>query len=249
VTKAVDLLIGGQFAEAIIAYEQELSIDPANGPASAGLASALMGAGQYEAAIPLKWAAHERALREVPDSCGLLVDLACAYWCIDDLARAISLAHDLVEGNLAGRINMAPDLAGGASFGLMLYYMAVTVEDQDERDYALAFLRKLKAKYDKNPRHFNFPKVTVQQLFGSASFEDALESARGARSMPEALAKAKTSRRATSDLSVVLFNDGVFRRAEGDDDGCRRRIREVYDLGYWAEPIHWYFARKEVTAG
>jgi hypothetical protein len=242
-------LIDGKFSEAISAYERELSRDPTNRSLSGGLASALMGAGEYEAAIPLKWAAHERAVKEIPDTCGELVNLACAYWCINDRARAIQLVHGLITGNLSGQINMAPDGAGGASFGLLLYYMAVTVGDQGERGYALAFLRKLKAKYDKTPTFFGDPKTTVQQLFGSASFEDALEGASRERAVKSALVKATMSRAVAVKLSVVLFYDGVFHRAASNEDGFQERMSQVHQLGYWADPLYWYFARNELVAG
>jgi hypothetical protein len=248
VTQAIDLLIDGHFDEAVAAYRRDLEAKPESVGVLDGLAAALMAAGRYQEAIPLKWRVHEHALSEIPDSCGQLVDLACAYWCIGDPPRAIELAHSLVAGNLARTINMAPDSAGGASFGLMLHYMAVTTGETTERDYALAFLRKLKAMYDRNPTFFGFPKMTVQQLFGDASFEDSLESASKERSLIRAFAKAKSSRSIAVDLSVVLFNDGAFRRAQGDEAGCRTRMQEVVDIGHWADPIHWYLARHEVQA-
>ena len=245
-TEALDLLIDGQFAQSVDAYRKCLVENPHDSPSRAGLAAALMGAARYDEAIPLEWEVHERAVSQVPDTCGQLPELACAYWCIEDRERAIELAHDLVAGNLARKINMAPDLAGGCSFGLTLYYMAVSTGNAAERDYALAFLRKLKTKYDKNPLFYGFPKLCVQQLFGDASFEDALESATGERSLESATATARPSRAKVSDLSVVLFNDGSFRRGAGDEEGCARRMHQVFDLGFWAEPTHWYMARHEV---
>jgi hypothetical protein len=170
-------------------------------------------------------------------------------WCINDRARAIQLVHGLITGNLSGQINMAPDGAGGASFGLLLYYMAVTVGDQGEREYALALLRKLKAKYDKTPTFFGDPKTTVQQLFGSASFEDALEGASRERAVKSALVKATMSRAVAVKLSVVLFYDGVFHRAASNEDGFQERMSQVHQLGYWADPLYWYFARNELVAG
>ena len=222
-TEALDFLIDGQFEESVEAYEKSLVKNPLDHPSQAGLAAALMGAGRYDEAIPLKWEVHKRDVSKVPDTCGQLVDLACAYWCVNDRSRAIELAHELVAGNLARKINMAPDLAGGCSFGLMLYYMAVSSGSVLERDYALASLSKFKAKYDKNPLFFGFPKLCVQQLFGAASFEDALESATGERSVESAVATARPNRARVDDLSVVLFNDGSFRRGVGDEDGCAQR--------------------------
>lgn len=246
-TQAFELLVAGRFDEAAAAYRQVLAAKPADAGARDGLAAALMGAGRYEPAIPLMWALHEENLKQIPDTCGKLVDLACAYWCIDNRAKAVELAHGLVEGNLSHKINMAPDLAGGASFGLMLYYMGVTTRNAAEEDYAVAFLRKLKVKYDKSPTFYNSPKVTVQQLLGSATFEDALDSAsRGERSLEAAVAKVRTSRAIAADVSVALFYDGVFHRAAGDAVGCQGRMQDVFNIGYWAEPVCWYFARHEL---
>lgn len=242
---ALDLLIDGRFDEAVAAYRRDLAANPDDGPSRSGLAAALMGAGRYEEAIPLKWQIHESDVMRVQDTCGQLVDLACAYWCTDDRFRAIEIAHGLVAGNLARKINMAPDLAGGCSFGLLLYYMAVSARNDAERDYAIAFLRKLKAKYDKTPQLFGFPKMSVQQLFGDASFEDALQSAAGVRSLEEARKIGRANRARMIDVSVVLFNDGSFRRGRGDETGALERMREVFELGHWADPIAWYLARHE----
>jgi hypothetical protein len=49
---------------------------------------------------------------------------------------------------------MAPDQAGGATFGLILHYMAVAAGDAANVDYALRYLQKLNTKYDKHPHRF-----------------------------------------------------------------------------------------------
>jgi hypothetical protein len=247
VNSALDLYVAGRFEEAVEAYRDRLKTEPNEWSSMDGLASALRGAGRFQDAIPLMWEVHKRDLAQVPDSCGQLVNLACAYWCTEDRTYAMELAHGLVAGNLARKINMAPDSAGGCSFGLMLYYMAVSTRNETERDYAVAFLKGLKVKYDKSAHAYGFPKLCVQQLFGDASFEDALESATGERSVEAATESARPKRARVSDLSVVLFNDGSFRRGAGDEEGCARRMREVLNLGYWAEPTHWYLARHELA--
>jgi tetratricopeptide (TPR) repeat protein len=245
---ALDLLIAGQFNEAIEAYQQELEIGPAERSSLAGLASAFMGAGRYNEAIPVKWKVNENNKVRNPDSPGQLLELSCAYWCLDDHYRAIDLARQLCASILDGSVSMAPDQAGGATFGLILHYMAVTGGDEGNRDYALDYLRSLNLKYDKRPTLFSYPVQTVKQLLGEMTFEDALEAATKQRSLPAAFEAAKPRQLALPWLGIALFHDGAIRRASGDETGCIERMRQVYELGYQTESIRWQLARHEVVA-
>ena len=174
---AYELLKAGRFAEAIETYRSELASDPANLGLKDGLATAYMEAGRYEEAIPLKLVLHEVDKAEVSDHAGQHLYLAVAYWCLENQARAIELVRGLCAAILDGSVSMAPDHAGGATFGLILHYMALTAGDDGNRHYALRYLRKLNAKYDKRPTLFRYPKQTVKQVLGESAFEDALEGA------------------------------------------------------------------------
>lgn len=246
--EALDYLMAGRFGEAITAYHNELENDTDSRPALAGLASSLMGAGKYSEAIPLKWRVDKKNKAETPDSPGQHLYLSVAYWCLGDRTRAIELAHGLCAGILDRSVGMAPDLAGGATFGLILHYMAVTAGDDANRDYALRYLQKLNVKYDKRPRMFRYPVASVKQVLGEVAFEDALESATGVRDLVAAYRAAKEDRYIKAMLGVALFHDGVIRRANGDEAGCRRRMQEVFAIGYQTEPVRWYLARHEVSA-
>jgi tetratricopeptide (TPR) repeat protein len=245
---ALDLLMSGRFVEAIDAYRKALVINPDDLGSLDGLASAFMNAGEYEEAIPLKLRVHEADKAEVPDHPGQHLYLAAAYWCLDDRARAIELARGLCAAILDGSVSMAPDHAGGATFGLVLHYMAATAGDDSNREYALQFLRKLNVKYDKRPTMFRYPVATVKQLLGEVSFEDALASATGARDLATAYRAANGNRSIMLRLGTVLFHDGAIRRANGDEAGCRTRMQEVFALGYQTEPVCWYLARHEASA-
>jgi tetratricopeptide (TPR) repeat protein len=245
--EALDFLIAGRFDEAIEAYSQELKIDHNDISAIAGLASAYMGASKFEEAIPLKLRVHERAINHTPDSPGQHLNLSCAYWCLENRSYAIELAHGLCAGILSGAVNMAPDQAGGATFGLILYYMALTASDTVNVDYALQYLQKLNVKFDKHPHRFFYPKHTVKQLLGELSFEDALEGATQQRNLSAAYRAADNDRSIKIDLGGVLFHDAVFHRTSGDSAGCMMRMKEVFELGYQTEPIWWYLARHELV--
>lgn len=243
---ALDHLMAGRFDEAITAYQAELAANPGNGGTISGLAHAYMGAGRYEEAIPWEWRVHERSKARNPDTPGELLYLSCAYWCLEDRGHAIELAHKLCAGILDRSISMAPDQAGGATFGLVLHYMAVTAEDEPNRNYSLDYLRQLNVKYDKRPKSFFYPMQTVKQVLGELSFEDALEGATKERSLPTAYEAAKTSRLVLSELGIALFHDGALRRSLGNETDCMERMQQVFDLGYQTESIRWQLARHEV---
>jgi hypothetical protein len=206
-----------------------------------------MGIGNYGAAIPLKLRVHDHE-KHNPDHPGQHLYLAAAYWCLGDQGRAIELAYGLCAAILDRTVSMAPDHAGGATFGLVLHYMAVTAGDDANRDYALRYLKKLNVKYDKRPSLFRYPVATVKQLLGEMSFEEALLSATGERDLVAAQRAAMGNRSTMLALGQVLFHDGAIRRAHGDEAGCKARMQEVFDLGYRTDPVCWYLARHEVEA-
>lgn len=243
---ALDLLMKGRFGEAADAYRKRLTANPDDLASLSGLASALMNEGQYAEAIPLKLRLHECDKVENPDSPGQLLHISCAYWCLEDRAKAIALTHELCASMLDGSISMAPDQAGGATFGLVMHYMATTAGDELNRGYALDYLGKLNVKYGNRPTLFRYPVQTVKQVLGELPFEDALEGATKARSLPAAYEAAKSSRLVLGELGVALFHDGVLCRASGDEAGCMERMQQVFDLGYQTESIRWQLARHEV---
>ena len=141
---------------------------------------------------------------------------------------------------------MAPDQAGGATFGLVLHYMSETARENASRDFAFEYLRKLNVKYDKQPSLFRYPMQTVKQLLGEVTFEDALYGATKERSLTAACRAADRNRSVKLALGVALFHDGALRRASGDEAGCMERMQDVFGLGYQTESVRWCLARHEV---
>lgn len=245
--EALDYLMAGRFAEAVSGYQHELSLNPGGISAVAGLARSYVGIGKYSDAIPLMLRIHEYEKRN-PDHPGQNLYLAAAHWCLGDRSRAIELSRDLCASILDGSVSMAPDQAGGATFGLVLHYMAVTARDEANSDYALDYLYSLNVKYDKRPTLFRYPVQTVKQLLREMTFEDALEGATKERSLSAAFEAAKPRELALPWLGVALFHDGALRRASGDETACMERMQQVFDLGYQTESIRWQLARHEVLA-
>jgi hypothetical protein len=245
--RALDYLMTGRFAEAVTAYQMKLTACSDDQASASGLAHAYMGAGRYADAIPWEWRVHENAKKENPDSPGELLYLTCAYWCLEERSRAMELARELCNSIANGTVSMSPDQAGGATFGLILHYMAVTVRDGENHDFALEYLRKLNAKYRKRPTLFRYPVETVKQLLGEASFEDALEAATKERSLASAYTSAESNRSIKLALGIALFHDGALRRAQNDELACADRMKQVNDLGYQTDAFRWYLARHEVA--
>lgn len=238
-------LVAGRFEEAIAAYKARLTDNPSDGGSVSGLSHAYMGAGLYREAIPWLHRVHEE--RDIPDSPGEWLNLACAHWCLEDSDRAIVMVRELCEGIQNKSVNMAPDQAGGATFGLILHFMAVETGDREQIDLALAYLRKLNVEYDKHPTWYRYPVATVKQVLGEFRFEKALEGATQQNSLDSAYQAADQSRSIKMKLGVALFHDGVMRSTSGDKQGYVERMRQVFDIGYQTDQTRWLLARHAVV--
>lgn len=242
-----DLLVAGRFAEAAEAYRLMQADGSKRLAATSGLAQALCGLGDYRAAIPVLEEEHRNDVLGLPGSPGKRLELACAHWCLDERSTALDLAHGLCADLRTGKVHMAPDLAGGATFGLVLHYMAVTAGVPGEVDYALACLSTLNAKYDKQPARYRFPVQTVKQLLGEGTFEQAWEATRPRLDITVLSQGPEPDRSVRINESIALFHDGVQRRTQGDKTGCLSRMRQVFEMGHRTDLIRWRLARHEVA--
>ncbi|MBP2161595.1 MULTISPECIES: lipopolysaccharide assembly protein LapB [Asticcacaulis] len=245
--EALDYFMEGRFSEAIDAFRCKLTNEPDDIAWVDGLAKSYCEVGDFVAALPFLEHVHNYQKAKNPDSPGQQLQLSCAYWCLDDRARAIALTRELCASILDRSINMAPDQAGGATFGLILHYMSATTGDVDNYEYALDYLRKLNIKYDKRPTQFRYPVLTVKQVLGEVSFEDVLEGVTNERTLAAALRATVTSRLVKSELGIALFHDGTLQRITDNEIGCRKRMSQVFELGYQTESIRWYLARNEIA--
>lgn len=240
--------MAGKFEEAAAAFEGLVASEPNDIAWLDGLGKSYCAIGDFQAALPLLERVDAYQRKGTPDAPGQQFQMSVAHWCLESRAKAVELVRKLCADTLDGKIGMAPDQAGGATFGLVLHYMAVTMTDDINRNRALDFLRALNANYDKRPTLSRYPVQTVKQLLGEMAFEDALECATGAPALASAFRVAERSRSAMQRLGVVLFHDGAARRACGDEMGCLERMQHVFDLGHRTEPIRWQLARHEVLA-
>jgi hypothetical protein len=250
-TDPFDLLRAGRFAEAASGY-RALRADPSPSTrlaATDGLAQALCGLEDYRSALPLLTEVHRHESPATPGDPGRRLEMACAHWCLDERSEAIGLLHGLCADLAKRRVARAPDLAGGATFGLILHYMAVTTGVPEEVDYALACLTTLATKYDRWPSRYSFPVPVVRQLLGQGTFEQALEVARQSPAGLTPTSSPEPDRPVRIREAVALFHDGAQRRARGDEVGCLARMRQVIELSHRADLVRWYLARHEVARG
>lgn len=241
---AVDDLMKGRFESAIEGYQKELAADPDDLGAVSGMGSALLGAARYTEAIPFLEREDADKKRRVVKSCGLQNQLAYAHWCAGQKDIGISLMVNLCTGLKSGKIMYATDAMGGGVFGLILYYMAVTLSDDDRLEIALQLLKKLSEKQHKRYAEPDiYPIGCVDYVLGLTNFEGMIRTTTEGLSLKDSLKVSTESRALSTHLGLALLTDGAVRRYNGDEEGCQRRLREVFALGYRTDGAAWALAR------
>jgi len=248
--RSVDLMRSREYADAIAACKQELSVNPNDFAAMDRMASALLALEKYEEALPVfeRLDAYWKGLEIAPGSPGRQMDISCLYWFLGNRQRAIALARGLVDGILNGSIQYG-DAAGGMQQGLLLYYMAVTERQPDQAACALDYMRnrlkRLRRLLPLTPIDY-WPVPVARYYLGDLSFDELLVSATGQRELPQATAAAHVKLMSRRKLCVALFHDAARSRAQGAEDRCLARMRECYALEDPLIEPEWYLARHEV---
>lgn len=241
-----DLTTHGRFAEAELAYRALLSKDPLDVGSIEGLSKALMGLRRFEEPIELLKIVHASYKAKTPDHPGTVLDTAVCFWRLGRDQDARRLMAEVCADVLAKRVNMAPDLAGGATFGLVLLYMADTRADDPYLTIAFDYLKKLNKKYEAKPYAYRFPKLIVRQALGIVAFEEVLLDEFGNSGLEDLFRLARRSRPDAGSLKDALFFDGVIRRMHGDEQGFHERIVQADSIDYFAGNAIWHFIKHEL---
>lgn len=242
-----DLMRSHRYAEAIVDLRRQLATNPEDIAAVEGMAKALRANGDYAEALSFfgRLATHRKEDRAAnvlaPGSAAWQIDIACLHWLLDDHSEAIRLMHNLAGGILDGSIKYG-DAAGGMSQGLLLYYMAVTENISKEVSYALDYLR------NRVKRGFGqvWPSPIARYHLGDIAFETVMEAVDRQPNLAGPLGPAKLELGKRRRLTLALFHEGVGSRARGDEEHCRTRMRECYELENPLIEQEWYLARYEV---
>jgi hypothetical protein len=242
-----DLTNHGRFAEAELAYRVLLSEDPQGAGLVGGLTKALMGLCRFDEAIELLKIEHASRKAKLPDDSGAALDIAVCFWRLGRDQDAQRLMVDLCADVLAKRVTMAPDAAGGATFGLVLLYMADTRAGDTVLPIALDYLKKLNKMYGAKPYYYRFPKQIVRQALGIVAFEEVLLDEFGHSGLEDLFRRARRSKLDAAYLRYALFFDGVIRRRRGDQNGFHERMVQAGGIDDFAGGAIWHLIQHELS--
>jgi tetratricopeptide (TPR) repeat protein len=237
-----DLVQAHRYAEAISLCNQRLSVDENDVGALANMASALRATGSLQKAIEFFRRVEEVTRGQLKGDPGQGIDIACLYWCMGEHAKGIALMHDMVQGILDRRI-LYGDQGGGVTQGLLLMYMAVTVDDTKEKTYAVRYLKK---KSKMKSRGGRWPNPISRLYLDEASFEDVLEAATGKRAEADAVLRSQEDK-SLVDLCQTFFHFGVKKRIAGSEKECLDYMVKCLNLPPSPRQVEGYLAKYEIN--
>lgn len=258
---ADELLNAGQYVAAIKMRRDELANDPDNIYKKNGLTQALYAYGDYVNAIPLliESGDRSRADRSTPGSPGNDLRISIAHWCLGNPDEAIRLMKGLCAGILNGKIQYSSSTGGGEQ-GLLLHYMATTTQDDELRQYAFDYMKKVITQQAKYLPHrqildLGWPIPLMAFVLGEASYSQVMKFATSSRmhtketteDSVEARLIASTDLMTRRRLTNVYLQEATLARADGNEEGCMAKMRECYELENPIIEAAWYLARYEVT--
>lgn len=174
-----------------------------------------------------------------------LEKIAAVQWLLGERDAAIETAQSSVRGLLSGEIQYA-DSAGGASNGLLLWYMAITKADIAIRDYAERFLQKLAKK----SRIQYWPGPLALLALGKKTAEEILRERWSTSDLDELTRQAPTKKNLLKrrELVQALFYWATSLRKANHEEQClalfSRCVSIPNPLGIEEE---WYLAQREVA--
>ncbi|HEX4157605.1 MAG TPA: tetratricopeptide repeat protein [Rhizomicrobium sp.] len=230
-----------RFREAVEAYERQLRESPDDWGNVGGLGHALMAVGEFAAAIPYL-EKIDKYYRESPGRPGCQIELSICDWMIGNRETALSIIKRLVIAVRDGKVSYT-DIAGGVEQGLILCYMAITLQSRPDLDLAMKYLKKLATRR----RIQYWPGPAALFLLGSLTFGEAVKSATGSADLAQAKEIAEHDLMKRRHLVNILFAAGTERRMAGDEAGCRMLMSECAGLTHPQVEYIWYLANGEVS--
>ena len=234
-----------RFAESVIAYEEQLTKgigDPIVN--KSGLGKAFMAVGRYADAIPLLQEVGEYERQQVQGSAGRDRHILVCRWIIGDRSGALGMARVLVRGVPGKTVRFAPDLAGGVSYGVLLYYVALSMPSQPELDISLSFL---KGRVDKAQKPTSWPMPVAQFLLGQITFPEMLAAGFDTTSLDRLKRTAAKDLLTRRELTNALFAMALHCRAIGDEAESLKWFSECAGLVNPLIELEWHLAKAEVA--
>ena len=125
---------------------------------------------------------------------------------------------------------------------MLLYYMAVTMQDPEAASFALDYMRNR----SRRSAIQLWPGPVARYYLGEVDFPTVLNAATGAADIENATSIARSKLLSRRRLCGALFHDGVCARAHGEEQHCLARMRNCYLLEDPLIEVEWYLARHEV---
>lgn len=194
---------------------------------------------------------NEEALAQFADAAeregAYLVAVGVAQWLMGRRRDAVITWRRSVSGVRGGTI-VCTDPAGSALNGLLLWYAAVTLKDDDLLNTSMEFLHEqsahgspstwLNRSFCPEPPAYltpeeRFDEAFLQQHFGDKNLENLL------RGSDDILRQ--------RELVIALFFLAVNHRADGQEQECRKLMSAVVQIENPLIALEWYLARGELS--
>ena len=238
--KPKELLFAHRYTEAVEAYRQGMREQPdTNNYLSLG--KALLALGNFDEALSAFRKANE--MEHLKGSVPCINEAATAMWLAGKQREAMLEWHRAVAGIQDGSIKYG-DPAGGGTQGLLLWYGAVTLKDNLERDYALEYLRSIIKRKVYAPA-ICWPRPIISLILGNESFAEVLRIGNGSPVLSECLEKASKDLLKRRRLCQTLFYVACQERQAGNEAGCIEKMGLCSKLENPIIECEWYLARAE----
>jgi len=242
-----EMVLAHRYFEAVSEYDKLLSRDLSDEDRAgylAGEANAFLCLGRLEEA--LVGYQHANELTTIPvygKYRPYLNDVGVVQWLLGNKAAGIQTLRQSIIGIIKGKIKYA-DNAGGVSQGVLLWYAGLTAGDSAAQNEALAYLKRLGSRAQAE----FWPGPLARFAIGSLRFAEVLHKLAKTSDLDECIHIARTDLLRRRRLCQALFYDGVQQRAQGDNVGCLKRMKECNALENPILELEWYLARAEVQS-
>lgn len=194
-----------------------------------------------EALAHFRYAAELAAEREG----AYLENVGAAEWLMGRHRDAAITWRRRVSGILDGTI-IYTDFSGDASDGLLLWYAAVTLKDDELLDYAMDFFRTLStpSRLSSWPNISSWPGPLVYLALGERSADSILQEQfdeLNSANLPHWNADILRRRK----LVNAQFYSAAKCRADGREQECRKLMSTVVQIKNPLIELQWYLARGE----
>lgn len=237
-----DLLSSHRYAEAIEEYQQVMRHHPEQNY-HGGMGRAFLALGEFDRAIESFKNDNAIESGRVKGNLPSLPQVGVALWLKGERPAAMSEWHRAAAGILDGSIKYA-DAASGATQGLLLWYGAVTLKAEADREYALKYLRN---RVERKGYALRWPRPVAQMVLGDRSLCETLEMGSGSPELSVCLEKAKLYLLQRRRLCQTVFYTAVLARQAGDETECRKKMGLCSELENPILEPEWYLARSETA--